>query len=206
MILCFVGLSVSPKGDDWTLRKEKDGIRVYSRRVENLAFDELRVTCELDCRMSQLAAVLLDYDNHVNWVYGTKSVQVLRAISATEQYFHTEVAVPWPFENRDLCVHFKMTQDSSDRTLTAEGISEPDYLPMEKNLVRVPMSHVTWVATRLEDKIAVDYRIRIDPGGSIPAWLVNLFSSRGPYESFSKLKRRVREPAYQTAHIPGVID
>jgi hypothetical protein len=31
------------------------------------------------------------------------------------------------------------------------------------------------------------YTFEADPGGSLPAWLVNSFADKGPYESFRKL-------------------
>jgi hypothetical protein len=31
------------------------------------------------------------------------------------------------------------------------------------------------------------YIFEIDPGGSTPAWLVNMFADKGPYETFKQL-------------------
>jgi hypothetical protein len=35
--------------------------------------------------------------------------------------------------------------------------------------------------------INIVYTFDADPGGSLPAWLVNMFADKGPYESFKKL-------------------
>jgi hypothetical protein len=31
------------------------------------------------------------------------------------------------------------------------------------------------------------YTFETDPGGNVPAWLVNSFADKGPFESFKKL-------------------
>jgi hypothetical protein len=35
--------------------------------------------------------------------------------------------------------------------------------------------------------IHIVYTFEADPGGSIPAWMVNSFADKGPFESFKKL-------------------
>jgi hypothetical protein len=35
--------------------------------------------------------------------------------------------------------------------------------------------------------INIIYTIELDPGGSVPAWIANMFADKGPYESFSNL-------------------
>ena len=69
-----------------------------------------------------------------------------------------------------------------------------------KGIVRVKYSKVTWTVTPLHNgRFKVEYRLQMDPGGSIPAWLLNLFISKGPFESFTKLKEEIQTPKYREA-------
>ena len=55
-------------------------------------------------------------------------------------------------------------------------------------------SHVQWKLFAISAKlIRIEYTIQVDPGGSIPAWVLNLFSTKGPFETFSKLKEMLRQ-------------
>jgi hypothetical protein len=75
-----------------------------------------------------------------------------------------------------------------------------DYLPVEESIVRVKYSKVSWIVTPLNDsRFKAEYRLQMDPGGSIPAWLLNLFISKGPFESFTKLKEEIKRPQYRDA-------
>ena len=35
--------------------------------------------------------------------------------------------------------------------------------------------------------ISIVYIFEVEPGGSLPAWVVNMFADKGPYETFKKL-------------------
>jgi hypothetical protein len=37
------------------------------------------------------------------------------------------------------------------------------------------------------NSISIVYILEADPGGSVPAWMVNMFIDKGPFESFKKL-------------------
>jgi hypothetical protein len=183
---------------EWKLTEEKNGIKVYRRPVVNSKFDELKVSCRIAGSLSQLVAVLRDYPSHPDWVYGTRTANRITSVSETEEYFYTEVNTPWPFQNRDVVVHLQLSQDPITRVVVIHANSEPDYLPEKEDLVRVPFSSVTWTLTPLPgNNVDVDYRIHVDPGGSIPAWVVNGFSSKAPYESFAKLREVVKLPKYE---------
>lgn len=95
----FLQISVKSQ-EDWVLKKNKDGIKVFTRKTQDSKFHELKVECELDGRISQLAAVILDVNNNYRWVYKTKKSKLLETQSATNLFFYTEIECPWPFENR----------------------------------------------------------------------------------------------------------
>jgi len=41
--------------------------------------------------------------------------------------------------------------------------------------------------------ISIVYTFEADPGGNLPAWLVNSFADKGPYESFKKLAELLKK-------------
>ena len=64
-----------------------------------------------------------------------------------------------------------------------------DYqFPANEDLVRVPYSMGVWNVTMLGNSVKIVYTLTIDPGGSVPSWLLNMAIAEGPYQSFSNLK------------------
>ncbi|HTC01448.1 MAG TPA: hypothetical protein VK705_12275 [Ferruginibacter sp.] len=85
-------------------------------------------------------------------------------------------------------IHIQMKMDSLNHFLVVNGIGEPNYTPQKSGIVHVPRSMVNWYVTMpTNNTITIRYIFDADPGGSLPAWLVNMFIDKAPYESFKKL-------------------
>jgi hypothetical protein len=185
--LLLFGLSTSMAQGKWELKKDENGIQVYTRRAAKGNIKELRVVCELDATKAQLIYTLEDINDYSNWVYSNKKSTVLKTISPQNIIYYTEAHLPWPIKDRDLIVELNITASSDVLNVLAKGL--PNYLPKNDSYIRVPYSLAQWRVTQAPDnKLKVDYTFSVDPGGNIPAWLVNATLTIGPYNSFMKLK------------------
>ncbi len=201
--LFFRGLGQS----DWTLKDNKDGIAIYMKTFPDSKFKGIKVECELDATLPQLVAVLMDVNTGSEWVYATKSCVLLKRVSPTELYYYSEVRVPWPASNRDFIAQLKVLQDTHTRVVTILGPTFPKYMPDKKDIVRVPFADGKWVITPVgAHTMKVEYTLRCDPGGDIPAWLVNMFAAKGPYESFKGLKAQLKKAKYQGVKLPFLVE
>ena len=191
--------------EDWKLNTSKEGMSVYTKTFPDSKFKAIKVELSLDATLSQLVAVVLDVSTGADWVYATKSSVLLKRVSASEVIYYSEVKLPWPIHNRDFIAQLKAVQDPVTRVVTIYGPVVPDYIPIKKDIVRVRKSEGKWVITPLGGgHIKVEYTIRLDPGGDLPAWLFNLFVTKGPAESFENLKVQLRKPAYTNVHLPFI--
>jgi hypothetical protein len=189
----------------WELRKDEDGIRVYSRTSDSSRFDEMRVETILPAKLSSLAALILDIGNYPKWSFNSEKAYVLKRISPSELYYYSLIHSPWPVSDRDLAVHLHFIQDSNTRILYIHADGVAGYIPEKKGIVRVPVSTERWVVTPLPgDRIRISYEIKLDPGASVPALLINLFSSRGPYETFCHLREQLKQPKYRDSNLPFI--
>jgi hypothetical protein len=185
-VLIF-GLYTSMAQGNWELRKDGDGISVYTRKAANGNIKELRVLCELDATKAQLINTLQDITDYDNWVYSNKKSVVLKTINPQKIIYYTESHLPWPIKDRDLVIELDITPTPDVLNIQAKSL--PNYLPQKSNYIRVPYSLATWKVTQASDnKLKVDYTFSVDPGGSIPVWLVNATLAIGPYNSFVRLK------------------
>lgn len=200
LLLSILFVQATVAQQHWALKLNKDDIKVYTKNLDNSPYKAVKTECTLVTSLSKLTAVLLDIDKSTDWVYSTKSVKVLKQVSPTELYYHSEIAVPWPVNNRDFIVRLAVTQDPATKVVTMLGENQPRYLPDVKGVVRIPHSYSKWVLYPLSNgRVKIEYVLEVNPGGSIPAWLINLFATRGPYETFQKLKTQVSKPMYASA-------
>jgi hypothetical protein len=101
---------------------------------------------------------------------------------------YTETAVPWPASNRDIPINMQLNHDAKNNTLKVVARGIPNAIPVKKGIVRIPFLNSTWnVKFDGKSKLYINYFLEMDPGGTVPAWITNLFVAKGPYETFSKL-------------------
>jgi hypothetical protein len=113
--------------------------------------------------------------------------KVLNTLSPTEKIYRTVIEAPWPVTDRDMVVHLRILQKEKELIITTD--SESGIVAEYPELVRVPFSHALWtVVSKSKNQFHVKYEMLIDPGGSVPAWLVNWTCANAPLQSFQKLK------------------
>ncbi len=196
--LALLFSAVSYGQDSWTLKTNKDGIAIYTKTIENSNYKGIRVKCSVPATLTQFVAVIMDVNTATEWLYSTKSSTLLKQVSPAEVYYYSEVGLPWPLSNRDFVCHLTVRQDPHTKVVTIDGPVVPDYIPAKNGIVRVTHSSGKWLISPGDNNtVNIEYTLEADPGGSIPAWLVNLFVTKGPMESFKKLKDQINKPQYK---------
>jgi hypothetical protein len=193
-ILCCTVISFALGQTAWQLTKNKDGIRIYQRDLKNSDFKAIKVECTLQGNFDKLIAIINNVNGYKNWVYNNKSASLLKRVNAYEFYYYTEAYLPWPLDNRDAVMHTTITKDSLNRFLKINSIAVPNYTGQKSGKVRIKKSNINWYVTQLSaNAIQIVYTFETDPGGNVPAWLVNSFADKGPHESFKKLGELLRK-------------
>lgn len=181
-------------GKEWTLRKEKDGIDIYTRHSDVSKCNDIRVDMDLKGTIRQLAAIILDVDRYTDWVYATRTSLMVKKLNPTEVIYYAQVGTPWPTSNRDYYADVKISFNQAEQSMSVMSMGLRNYQPEKKDLVRVPMSKGSWtVTTASPSKIHLQYVLEIDPGGEVPAWIINSFATRAPLETFSNLKKKMED-------------
>ena len=196
-IVCTAFLLASitlPAQTKWKLVKDQQGIKVYTGEIDNVKFKSIRVVCTLDGSYEKLIKILSNVERHKDWVYKTKSATLLKKNTDHDFVYHSVTAMPWPMDNRDAVVHLVINKENLPLSLIVDAQSEPANIPKKEGLVRIPYSHASWVVTMSStNKLQIEYIFRVNPGGSLPPWIVNMFADKGPYESFKKLAELLKQ-------------
>jgi hypothetical protein len=190
----------------WKLKKETGSIKIYTADLDRSDFKSVKVECTVKGTFSQVVAALFDINRHPEWVFNCKSAKLLRTVGGNEMIYYSEVDVPWPATNRDFIAHLK-AQQIAPNVVTIESHAEPVYIPEQGGLVRVKQSKAEWRMTAIgNNTIKIDYVVQFDPSGSVPAWLTNMFVTKGPMETFEKLQGRVSMQVYKNARFDFIKD
>lgn len=203
LVLAFEGRAQQ----QWELYTKKDGVEVYTKNLGQSDFKAVKTICTVDASLSKIAAVLMDVDRTTDWVYATKSCKILQQYAPHDLLYYAEIGLPWPASNRDFIIRITLTQDPQTKVITVRALNKPTYIPEKKNLVRIQQSSGLWQISPVGNgKVRVEYTLQVDPGGLLPAWLVNLFAANGPYDSFRNLQQQVNQPIYRNASLPNIVN
>ncbi len=193
LFLAFIGHSFAQSA--WELKKDENGILIYSRSVKESKYKELRAVFDLPGTYEQLRFILNDVNNYKNWVYGTASSYIVERKSETEIIYYSRISAPWPVSNRDFYSNTRIWMDSANHQMRLSS-RNIDSFPSTDHIVRIPFLRSEWVITAPSPgTMHVEYKLSWNPGGEIPAFLANAFSTTGPLQSFSQLKRKMTPTA-----------
>lgn len=209
LLICFTFFALlgfipkhSEKSDEWKLKKYEHGIAVYSRNDENSAFKELKTVTQIKTSLTSIIALLNDWESYPQWVYRCGKSSTLKKISETELIHYQTVKGIWPAESRDFVVKIKISQDPHTKVVKQTATCMADFYPKQKDHIRITEFKASWTLTPLRNGLVnVEYQLLVNPGGSVPAWLVNLAAIDGPYETLHNLKLWVFKEKYQKAEL-----
>ena len=207
LFLLFANCALAQKGGDWVLKEDNEGVRIFTRDVENSKIKAIKVECELDATLSQLVAALMDIKNSEEWLYHTAGNYIVKQVSPSEVYYYSLVEMPWPVTDRDFIAHLIVSQDAVTKVVTIDAPCIPDMVPVKTGIVRIANSKGKWVLSPVnKGRVKIVYTLHADPGGSLPAWLINMFVTKGPSQSFRKLKVHLQKPIYKNAKLDYIQD
>lgn len=182
---------------DWKLRKQENGIQVYTRDVDGASLDQLRVISYMNASLSSIVAVIMDANRFSEWIYSCAESKILKQIDTMDQYQYEVIDIPAPFSDRDAVIHFTLWQDKKTKVVYTHSVATPDFIPKKDGLVRLPVFDGVYQLIPLTDgKVEIIYTLQTDPGGYIPDWLVNWTIVTGPYQSTLKMQAQVKKPEY----------
>jgi hypothetical protein len=145
----------------------------------------------------QLATILLDINGQKNWVYSTKQSKIVKQVNDHEVIYYFEKSMPWPVTNRDGVVHLKIDINPAGNAMIVKATSVDGLVPVKTGIIRVTSSKVFWKITPIgSDRMKIEYEAEVDPAGTLPPFVVNMFSTKGPFETFRKLKTLLSNPGY----------
>jgi hypothetical protein len=202
VVILFLALitSVKVSQPNWELKKTGPGIFIYTSNTDISAIKDIKATLDLKGSLSSVVSVVTDLKSYPKWIYNCSEGRVLSMVGDSELYFYQRIYAPWPVSDRDLCSHYKIRQNPETLELTVVSKAVPNLLPEIEGVVRVKKSKTQWRIRPIGNNILKgEYYLSVDPGGDVPAWLINLFITEGPYGSLLKLKSIINEVPHKDA-------
>ncbi|SEF47234.1 START domain-containing protein [Vibrio hangzhouensis] len=178
----------------WQFDSNIDGITIYTREHTD-GLVEIRAQMFTPTTYSAFLTLLEDSENVPNWIDNTSHSQVLRQISVNENIVYTQFKAPWPVRDRDMVTYSKYWVDDFGFTLKIHDAPEPS-LAKQNGYIRITSVEASWTLQKLTNGTTlIEYKAYADPGGLLPAWLINKLSTQSARATFNNLRNQL--PKYQ---------
>ena len=209
-VIMFLLLFSYLQGDGWELAKERDGIAVYTRKVEGSPFLAFKGETVVEGSVDALVAILYDIPAAPSWLHQCRFAMTLEEVRFEENYVFHIYDLPFPVSNRQLILHSTLSSTGRGVRLDMhEANTLCDERPNDRckkveasDLIRIKRSRGYYLFTPLDEKrTKVIWQQHIEPGGSIPGWLANVLVVDVPYISLSNLRELVKKDKYRSMTI-----
>ncbi len=196
LALATAPAAAAETGDEgWTLLYDKDGIEGWRRSSDDSKLHEWRGQGYIDADFYRVVAVYMDSNRSDEWVADClESVEVEKP-DVDHQITYNMTDLPKPFWDRDFLWEEEYVYDTDARTVydTMWSVTHDDY-PQREGVVRGELLSSSFYARWDEpERTWVEVRIHVDPGGKLPAWLINIVSRSWPFITFQDLRKQVYE-------------
>jgi hypothetical protein len=192
LLLLTVLVTDNLQAQNWVLQKEEDSIRIYTAHTETSKIKSIKAEFTLHSTREALFEQLLRADLYHEWQFNTVESKILENINHREVVYYCEVAAPWPINNRDLIIHLKVVDNPGSNEFAIQTRAESNRVPLKNGVVRVQHTRGDWHVKQVGPKmLKVSFEFQVDPGGYVPAWLVNLTCAQAPFQTFRNLMSRL---------------
>ncbi len=202
-LLLFFNSLDAQTSSDWALKNNKDGVKVYFRKTADV--HEIKLVTSLHTSLSGLVQLLSEVEHYPVWGYKVIEAKLLKKVSNTERYYYSKLDFPWPLNDRDIIMHTYLEQDSVSKRIIARSVAAPDYLPENKDVVRIRNAHTQWtLMPGTGGWPYIEYHIYSDPAGNLPDWLVNMAIDVGPRETIKAMRGLLQQDKYKKAKLAHI--
>jgi len=170
--------------DDWELRRDKEGIVIYTRESKDSHLKEYRASAIIDSPIMEVYQFLKDLEYRPAWVIRCTGLEIIDTTAGNHILYHTSYDIPWPLADRDLIVEVDLSFDTENRKARLFTTHSDIEYPLENGMVRMSPYREDVILEELDSQhTRFTAEGFADPGGHVPAWLVNMFLVDGIYDS-----------------------
>ncbi len=189
-ILAALLLTLSAQGEadaGWQLRKQGDGIRVFTRKVDGSAIDEVRAVADIAAPIADVEALLLDAGRRPQWDGMCRSARRVRNADYPGGVLVILYDMPWPVDDREMVMSLERQEKDGVVVLLNQAVA--GVVPPNKKAVRIIHANASWTLKPLGESVTrLETTALVDPNGPIPAWLLNTLSVSQPFSMVTRLR------------------
>ena len=173
----------------WKHLYKKEGIDVFSANITGSNFVAFKGKVTLPTNPKTLIGIFKDETRWNEWTNLLITGKILPSLENSNLIFYQAFKSPPFIANRDAV--YKVAIEGPDKEgafrVTGQSVTHPQSPPTIG--VRMHIEYSRWVLTPDRHTTMVELEMHADPGGLIPAWVVNLVQRKYPFKVLDSLRK-----------------
>jgi len=187
---CFSTSLLNAEQSSWQLRKNLEGIPVYTRKVLGSPILEFKANVIIDTPLSKVIAFFEDEKQIRRWYYQCVLSKFIENDGPKQEVIYLILHLPWPVAPRDFVFSRTRTKETTPGVISYTLTALPNRLPFVKGMIRVESIESLWSFKSLsQGKTEMTFQQHTDTAGSIPASFVNAVVADTPYYSLKNFRK-----------------
>jgi hypothetical protein len=186
LFIFSVSLTNISIGQEWTLEKDKNGIKIYARDVADSQFSETKAICNFNTSKEEFLAFIWHIEDYPNWQSDYKISKIIESKNDFDKTIYFEFKAPWPVSNRDVVINMKQVI-KDDATYAYTKIAASEIKPID-GIIRMSKYDGFWKIKEIENGIEVTLQMSTNPEGKIPGFLIDFYKTTGPFNAFTNMQ------------------
>ncbi|MBR9998126.1 MAG: hypothetical protein KFF73_04105 [Cyclobacteriaceae bacterium] len=183
--------------DEWRLKRDKDGIRIYTRWIEaeeGRKARQMHAVMQVEASLDASVLALTDEKQVKIWLNRVKEYDHFDEKDKYHWYAYTQFRIPWPLNNQDLITFNTLQQDRETSAVQIKLEGRPDDRPEENGVQRIPHFDGAWHFTPLADgRVQIEYYIFTKSKPVMPRWIIDPIVESGLWSTFADMQRVILE-------------
>lgn len=193
-VFFLVFISVAAVAQSWVFSKEKDGIKIYTRKETGNSVRSFKGVADIRTTPDKIFNLIGNVKNVDWWDKNVKEIKVLYYEKDKRSQYYLVYDAPWPVSDRDLCVEAKITTDPVTGVRTVVSVPLEGVIPERPGLVRIKDYKQQWTLEPTGNGMFhVVLEGRVNPGGSVPDWVYNMVITDTPLKIIRGIKQRLEK-------------
>lgn len=188
----------------WRLMEARDGIIVFRQFHQQSELETFRgvMRMRLADEYSMLA-LYNDTEAFPDWLHLIQGAEEISRDGPLDRNFRFLINLPWPVKDREAVVNARQKQITrkGEESVVTTLRARPELVEPRSGYLRIPELHGVFKLERVKPEIVeVTFQVRLNMGGWIPNWLVNIVLRDMPFHTLKNLRTVVEREQYQNRY------
>jgi hypothetical protein len=192
--MIVAALSMELSAQNWEFIKEKDGIKIYTRKDGSNTLKSFRGIMDVHSDWGKVTNLIGNVKNVDWWDKNLREIKVMTYEKDKFMQYYLVYDAPWPVTDRDLCVEATVSVDPATGIRTIYAVPLSNVIPENPEYVRIKNYWQKWMIQDMKNgTIHLVLEGHVDPGGSVPDWIYNMVITDTPLKIMRGIKERVEK-------------